>query len=120
MIKDNIVTKEWGYELIFENNELYCGKLIHVGQLWSSGGLYHIHVKKDETFFVLEGTLILDIDGEEQAIFAHDSFRVFPNTPHRFKSAPKIPTCTFIEVSTHHDDEDTIRGTLEALRGAYG
>ena len=109
-----LVPKPWGSECIFANNELYCGKQITVSDQWSSKGLYHSHPKKDETFFVTNGELLLDVEGKKMVLYPGDTYRIRPFTPHRFKAVGL--SCTFLEVSTTHDDGDVIRGTLEALR----
>ena len=54
---NNIVSKGWGYELWIENNELYCGKHLHVlPTKWCS---VHYHKNKKETFYVINGELLL-------------------------------------------------------------
>lgn len=117
MRKYKTVNKNWGYETWFENNELYCGKkLVCKDQVWSSDGWYHYHPKKDETFFVIEGSLVLDIEGRSAVLTEGVSKRILPNTRHRFRSLGKAK-CVFIEVSTTHCDTDSIRvKTLEEGR----
>jgi mannose-6-phosphate isomerase-like protein (cupin superfamily) len=106
------IEKTWGYELWFENNEMYCGKLLYVKEgEWSSKGKFHYHKIKDETFIVVEGTLLLDIvrdnGGYDRLVLPPEtSFRVRPEVLHRFSSITP-PGCKFIEVSTTHSDEDT-------------
>ncbi len=118
------VVKPWGYEEIFENNEQYCGKLLTVGDRWSSNGKFHFHQIKDETFFVNSGILILDIitnyrevisvprhkrhvhfDIQEKILYPGMSERISPFTPHRFKSN-NASLAKFIEVSTHSSVDD--------------
>jgi N-acetylneuraminate synthase len=103
------VKKDWGEEIWFANNELYCGKeLVCRDEIWSSKGKYHYHPIKDETFYVLEGDLVLDIEGEELLLDPmSNSVRIKPGTRHRFRSVGS--ECRFIEVSTTHSDEDSIR-----------
>ena len=103
-----IIEKAWGHEIWFENNEKYCGKEITcVDERWSSGGKYHYHPIKDETFWVLEGVLVLDIEGQEMFLHYPASYRIEPGIRHRFKSGGEY--CKFIEVSTTHRDDDSIR-----------
>lgn len=109
------VEKTWGSELWFANNEKYCGKLLTVRpDEWSSKGKFHYHKIKDETFFVIEGRLWLDIaddeTGEYQRIhlYQNDSYRVMPGVKHRFSASSEFP-CKFIEASTHHEEEDSYR-----------
>jgi mannose-6-phosphate isomerase-like protein (cupin superfamily) len=105
--------KSWGKELWFENNEKYCGKLLTIYHgYWSSKGKFHYHKIKDETFYVIFGSLHLDveIDGVIRSLTLdpHSSFRVKPNIKHRFTCAGGL-FCQFIEVSTNHQDSDSYR-----------
>jgi len=104
------VRKDWGYEYWFVNCDKYCGKLIVCrDNVWSSGGRYHYHANKDETFFVLNGELELDVEGEGSIFLKHlCSFRIRPFRKHRFRNVGE-KNCRFIEVSTHHEDSDSYR-----------
>ena len=52
-----IVPKGWGKEIIFVNNDEYCGKLLcfDKGKKFSM----HYHLKKKETWYVSKGTFLL-------------------------------------------------------------
>lgn len=121
---NNVVAKGWGHELWIVNTERYCGKQLTVlPRKWCS---IHYHKIKDETFYVLDGTLMLEYAGSNIVdrliqtpgmwnMFANrielqkgDSFRISPGQPHRFTSNTNHP-CTFIEFSTHHSDDDSHR-----------
>lgn len=107
------ITKPWGWEKTWINNELYCHKIMHCeDNIWSSSGLYHMHVEKDETFLVAIGILELDVDGEVFLLGPGEQKRIKPLTPHRFRGED----CVFGEISTPDKSEDSIRGTLEDLR----
>jgi mannose-6-phosphate isomerase-like protein (cupin superfamily) len=107
------VWKDWGFEDIIENNENYClKKLTCLDEKWSSKGAYHYHPVKDETFYVISGILQLDVELEEGVLMSchrriGEAFRITPGMKHRFKSVTQ--KCEFIEASTHHSDEDTVR-----------
>ena len=111
------VNKYWGGEEWFENNNLYCGKLLTVyKKLWSSKGKFHYHPIKDETFFVIEGELLLHIVTKWNVIKPvvlkkGDSYRIAPSVKHRFTSL--TDKCEFIEVSTKHIEEDSIRCSFD-------
>ena len=115
-MKPKRVVKTWGHEIIFANNALYCGKELFVrDNEWSSKGRWHFHRIKDETFYVVSGILHLQTK-EINADYAHekevylgrgDTFRVLPGVRHRFRGYEG--DCTFIEVSTHDEPEDSIR-----------
>jgi mannose-6-phosphate isomerase-like protein (cupin superfamily) len=101
-----IVRKDWGYEKWIVNNEKYCGKEIHVDNIWSSKGRYHYHAIKDETFYIIDGVLLLDImDDRIYKLEKGEFLRIKPTVRHRFKG--ENGTCIFVEFSTHHDDSDT-------------
>jgi mannose-6-phosphate isomerase-like protein (cupin superfamily) len=90
----------------------YLIKTLTNNGLWSSEGKYHYHPIKDETFYIIEGTLILDVEGKRMWLSKGDSYRIKPGVKHRFRS--QGGRCKFIEVSTTHREEDSIRvGDLE-------
>jgi D-beta-D-heptose 7-phosphate kinase/D-beta-D-heptose 1-phosphate adenosyltransferase len=106
--KNKIVEKDWGYEEWIVNGELYCGKKLVVGEKWGgvSKGKYHFHKKKDETFYILKGNLILDFPRIDSILLKPgDSYRIKPGLKHRFKAQKN--KCIFVEFSTHHSDKDT-------------
>ena len=47
------VPKGWGDEIIIENNEMYCGKLLRFKQ--GAKFSMHYHMIKDETWYVDKG-----------------------------------------------------------------
>lgn len=113
-----VVNKKWGYEIWIENNDLYCGKHLHV--LPKKYCSVHYHKNKKETFYVLRGELSLEYSTilEKEAwnngvsttvlLKEGESFTIEPYTAHRFTSNTSY-SCDFIEISTHHDDEDSYR-----------
>ena len=108
------VDKPWGYEIRWALNEKYIGKILRIepGQKLSR----QYHQQKDETFYVLEGKLVLELGREKDLVqvIMHPgtSRRIKPGTIHRF-AAPS-EGCTLIEVSTPEID-DVVR--LEDMYG---
>jgi len=104
------VPKGWGHEIIFENNELYCGKLL----CFKSGAKFsmHYHMIKDETWYVQEGEFIYRwIDTEtaevnEQVLKVGDTVRQRPGQPHQLEA---LKDGVVYEVSTEHFDSDSYR-----------
>jgi hypothetical protein len=104
------VPKGWGNEIIFVNNELYCGKLL----CFKAGAMFsmHYHMIKDETWYVQEGEFIYKwIDTEtadvhEQVLKVGDSVRQYPGQPHQLIA---ITDGIIYEVSTTHSDSDSYR-----------
>ena len=104
------VPKGWGNELIIENNEMYCGKLLRF-----KGGCkfsMHYHMNKDECWYVEDGEFIYRwIDTEiaemnEVELKVGDVVRQRPGQPHQLEA---IIDGTIFEVSTHHEDSDSYR-----------
>jgi len=108
------VLKIWGSEEWFENNDLYCGKLLIIYKdFWTSNGKYHYHSIKDECFFILEGELLLhvlenDADPKTIVLRQGESYRIKPGIKHKF-TAIDCEVCKLIEVSTKHMEDDSIR-----------
>jgi len=104
------VPKGWGHEVIFANNELYCGKLL----VFKKGCKFsmHYHMIKDETWYVSEGEFIYRwIDTEsaetkETILKVGDSVRQFPGMPHQLEA---LTDGVVFEVSTQHFDSDSYR-----------
>ena len=104
-----MVPKGWGYELIFCNNEQYCGKLLHFvrGRKCS----LHYHVVKDETFYVHTGRIEVRTAPAKEIgtiliLKAGDCLRLSPGTLHQVTA---LETSDVFEFSTHDDPEDSIR-----------
>ena len=104
------VPKGWGNELIIENNEMYCGKLLRF-----KGGFkfsMHYHMDKDETWYVEEGEFLYRwIDTEtaevnEIELKVGDVVRQRPGQPHQLEA---LIYGVIFEVSTHHEDSDSYR-----------
>ena len=119
-----LVKKTWGSELWFANTLHYCGKLLIVKpKKWSSEGKFHYHEIKDETFFIIEGILLLDIADEEgghqrMTLYENDSYRVMPGVKHRFSAGSPI-ACKFVEASTHHSNSDSYRCFYDKKEGDW-
>ena len=104
------VPKGWGEELIIENNEMYCGKLL----IFKKGCRFsmHYHLIKDETWYVDKGEFIYRwIDTEtaetiEQKLKPGDVVRQRVGQPHKLIA---LTDGTVFEVSTQHFDEDSYR-----------
>ena len=104
------VPKGWGEELIIENNEMYCGKLL----IFKKGFKFsmHYHLIKDETWYVNKGKFIYKwIDTEtaetiEQRLKVGDVVRQRVGQPHQLIA---LTDGTVFEVSTQHFDEDSYR-----------
>lgn len=79
--------KNWGHERIITNNSKYCVKILHYNKVGnrSSG---HIHLVKDELFFVKQGSFLFKYKDESgidktRQISEGDIVRIEPGTPHQ-------------------------------------
>jgi mannose-6-phosphate isomerase-like protein (cupin superfamily) len=99
-----LVTKVWGEEQYITNTEQYCGKLLHIkpGYVCS----YHAHPIKDETFYVIAGHGVIQINSAIYPVKVGSTYRIRPAEWHRFATAGGM---TLLEISTHHEDADVER-----------
>lgn len=94
------VDKPWGHEIIWAHTDRYVGKLLvlETGKRLS----FQYHEAKDEWIHVLEGRLLLTLEGEDGVVAdrelrAGDGARVPTGRRHRYTA---IERATLIEVST--------------------
>ena len=112
--KPQHIKKNWGYELVFANDEPnnYCGKILHFnkGEKFSM----HFHDVKVETFYILNGKLklsLLDLNSKDGEVFTDTietgSCLDLPRLqPHQIEA---LEESDVIEASTFHRDEDSYR-----------
>ena len=95
-----IVEKPWGFELIWAQTDDYVAKILHIEPKQRLSLQYH--EKKEETVYVLEGTLLNYTDSESppMEIASGQSFHVKPNQVHRFGAGKEL--VRLVEVSTPH------------------
>ena len=114
------VDKPWGHEVRWATNEKYLGKILHINRGKRLSRQYH--EVKDETIYVLQGILILELGQDEEknqkaektlVLETGESYRIKPGTIHRF-CAPTEGFVRLIEVSTPEID-DVVR-----LQDDYG
>jgi mannose-6-phosphate isomerase len=109
------VEKPWGHELIWAKTEDYAGKLLFIraGQSLS----LQFHREKDESWYVLEGKVELELGEVGQAVLTTEvvgagaAFRFRPGIVHRVTA---VEDTTILEVSTPQLD-DIVR-----LEDSYG
>lgn len=93
--------KPWGTELLVAHTPHYTGKVLYRIAGSRRGGLQY-HARKDETFFLLEGSCwVYGVDEQNQPtrtlMTPGMSFHVPPGAIH---SVEAIDDCTFFEAST--------------------
>jgi mannose-6-phosphate isomerase-like protein (cupin superfamily) len=112
--KDYIhVPKIWGEEIWLTNSDKYCAKFLTLKDGFQCS--LHRHLVKTETFFVLDGTVILEIQTGTNQKFkqsvrleAGENYHIPVGVFHRFSTQGHGPA-TILEVSTQHDDMDVER-----------
>ena len=105
-----IVPKGWGKEIIFVNNDEYCGKLLcfDKGKKFSM----HYHLKKKETWYVSKGAFILIWVDIANGITYTEYLKVGDvitnerGEPHQLIATEDAEV---FEVSTKHFDDDSFR-----------
>ena len=109
-LESEIVKKGWGKEIIFVNNDEYCGKILcfDKGKKFSM----HYHLKKKETWYVSKGKfLLLWIDTPNGIQYNEELQKgdVITNErgePHQLIA---LEYSEVFEVSTKHYDDDSFR-----------
>ena len=107
------VDKDWGFELIRVNNkeEDYCSKILYIEA--DKGTSMHYHLIKHETFYVREGTLIIDtidpqtIELTSTVLTVGECMEIPRGIAHQLKSIGS--PVEFDETSTYSDDLDSYR-----------
>lgn len=104
---EKIVNKVWGYESWIVNAKGYCGKILRVypGHQCS----LHSHPVKAETFYVLSGVGLIELDGEAFVLDRGKIVDILPGQFHRFINTGKTFDLILMEFSTHHEDDDVVR-----------
>ncbi|MBI80176.1 MAG: cupin [Gammaproteobacteria bacterium] len=115
------VEKPWGYEVRWAINEKYLGKLLFIKEGNRLSRQYH--EVKDETIYVLEGSLLLELgphisvpeqESIKETVSEGQSRRIHPGMVHRF--CAEAGDVVLIEVSTPEID-DVVRLSDDYGRG---
>jgi mannose-6-phosphate isomerase len=106
-----IIDKPWGYEVLWSKTDKYAGKLIHINKGQKLSLQYHN--VKDETIYVLKGTLYLVYHHDVIEMNPGDSQHIPAGVTHRM-IAPEHCDVELMEVSTPELD-DVVR-----LQDEYG
>ena len=105
-----LVKKGWGHEIIFVNNDLYCGKILHfyTGARFSM----HFHLLKKESWYVYSGKFLFkyintqNADIIEMTLSVGDTLTNEVGQPHQIIC---LAEGDLFEVSTPHKDTDSYR-----------
>ena len=101
------IDKPWGYESMWAHTDKYVGKILYIKPGNKLSRQYH--KKKEETIYVMDGTLILEIGPcdhyETITIRRSGTYHIEPGTIHRFCADPNGMPVTLMEVSTPEIDD---------------
>jgi len=105
------VPKGWGWERWIWNSDQYCGKILHFDK--GKQCSWHYHAVKDEVLYVNKGQILMfynetdDLDSANSVVLGvGDAFHVYTGLRHRMRA---MMESEIFEVSTHHEDSDSIR-----------
>lgn len=102
--------KAWGSEEWLVNNDKYCAKILEFlkGKSFSD----HFHWVKEETWYVVEGKLLLEYYDLSNAtklakeLNVGDIIHVPPGNPHQLTA---LEDSKVLEISTRHEESDSYR-----------
>jgi len=109
-IHQRVIPKKWGEEIIIQNGEEYCGKILRIDK--GAQFSMHFHIKKKETWYVARGEFELRYIDTKDATEHFTKLRVGQiieverGDPHQLFS---ITGGDIFEVSTQHFDDDSYR-----------
>ena len=110
------VSKPWGHEVVFAENERYAGKILHLDAGHCLSLQYH--ERKDETLYVLSGEVRLEVEEKgamkELRLEKGEAYRIRPGVRHRLRADH---AADIVEVSSPELD-DVVR--LEDRYGRAG
>lgn len=104
------VEKGWGHEIIFVNNEKYCGKILHFKK--DAKFSMHFHIQKEETWYISTGKFLFrkintkNADIEEKLLTPGCCVTNKIGEPHQIICEEEGD---IFEVSTQHFDTDSYR-----------
>jgi len=102
--KTKVVPKVWGKELWLVNNEKYCSKFLILNKQCRCS--YHYHKIKTETFIILSGLVLLNLNGENKLLNPGEKITINPLDKHFFLG---LQNSLIQEISTHHENSDSYR-----------
>lgn len=107
-----IVEKSWGREIIFADQDEYCGKFLVYDKAGARSSM-HFHMVKKESWYVqfgsFEYTNIEPIEALEfkRKLYAGDTITLIPGTIHQLTALEDASI--IVEVSTKDNPADTYR-----------
>jgi len=105
-----VINKNWGKELIFADTENYSGKILYLYK--DKQFSLHYHIKREETWYVSKGKLILNWIDSNNGIINSEYLNVGDIIIHKPGEAHQLHALEdseIFEVGTKEYSEDTFR-----------
>jgi mannose-6-phosphate isomerase len=101
----------WGTWEVLEDSELYKVKKIRINPLQRLS--YQKHFKREENWFIVEGTAEVTVDGVEKILQTGDFIHIPQEALHRIKNISEVAILVFIEIQrgTYFGEDDIVRMT---------
>lgn len=112
MSKNGFIQKTWGYEIIWVNNQNYCGKILCFKDAGSKTAM-HFHKERDKSWFVNSGKFTVrwvnttTAEISEKTLSEGEVWAIPPMVPHQLEAL--VPDSMIFEVSTQDKEEDTFK-----------
>lgn len=109
---EGMITKGWGYELIWATNDKYCGKILVFSKAGNKMSM-HFHKDKHETWFINSGRFIVRwMDLETASMYSKEigegeTWINEPLVPHQLEAL--VDNSSLTEVSTADSIKDNYR-----------
>jgi mannose-6-phosphate isomerase-like protein (cupin superfamily) len=113
--RGEIYSRGWGGEewIVNDKDANYCGKVLRFKEGMCCS--WHYHKDKHETFYVLEGRLLVYLSwtddilqAEKRILDQGDCLTIPPELRHRMVGVAKEDS-VLLEFSTHHREDDSYR-----------
>lgn len=83
---------------------------------WGDSPPYHVHHTEDESFHLIEGELLIHVDGETKRVFAGETHLLPKGVPHTYRVASE--QARWLVVTTNGDFERFVRGVARPAEAA--
>jgi quercetin dioxygenase-like cupin family protein len=100
----NYIKKNWGYELVIANTELYFGLIKIITESEKTPLIYH--KKRDISVFVLQGSVIIELEGKKKTLNGGESIHICPKIIYRLFSVKS--DATIIEIGSKNEDDTVL------------
>lgn len=80
----NYETTAWGGEMVWANTDKYSGKIIIVKE--GEQTAFGFHKNRDKVLFVLQGVIVLVLEGKSKMIGEKESYHIPAGAMHQIKA----------------------------------